>query len=231
MTEAGFHHPNIYAAKAEADKALKDAAALQAALKAATDMLAQAQATMASLTQTADAHTATLAADNILLADLRRDLNAVPPQLTSYVSPTPMTVAQLLTSYPPSISTLGKYARVTDLFGAVDEVMRCRWDGVAYRWVPQRSDRAVVNTMTAGSLALTPLVTAPEIVLTGNLTGNITVTPSATNAWIGQRFQVKRTGLLGLFGINIGGLVGGLTKAITGGEGSMVYTAGGWYAV
>jgi hypothetical protein len=141
-----------------------------------------------------------------------------------------MTVAQLLASYPASVDTLGKYARVTDLFGSLDEVVRCRWDGVAYRWVPQRPDRAVVNTMTAGALALTPLLSAPTQILPANLTGDITITPSIQNAWIGESYLVKRTGALGLFSLKIGGLVGGLTKAVTGGDTLMFYTKDGWYA-
>ena len=156
----------------------------------------------------------------------------LPASATTFVSPNTMTVADLLATYPPSIATLGMYARVSDLWSSVDEVMRCRWDGVNYNWVPQRSaDFRAASTVTTGALTITALGHAPVLDFTSTLVGSITPTLSPTNAWIGQTKVLRARGVLGIFGINVSGLVGGGTvPLLTGGDRTFVYTPTGWQA-
>lgn len=137
---------------------------------------------------------------------------------TPFVSASYMHVADLLSTYPANATQLGKYARVDDLWGSVRSVMVCEYDGSLYYWRPQRTDYATVNSSTTGSMSLTPLLTSPQIIFTGTLLGNMTVTPSTTNAWPGAQFEVINNGVLGLFGINLTGLTGGTLPLLGGGR-------------
>lgn len=151
---------------------------------------------------------------------------------TAYVGGTdvaPTTVASLLSTYPPSVTYLGKYARVTDLYGTVDDIMRCRFDGTNYRWVPQRTEMAGNNTTTTGTVTVTPLVTPPTLRLTGNLLGNITITPASTNAYLGQRFRVIMVGTLGLFTSTITGLIGSNLTLLGNGTHDIEFGSTGWF--
>ncbi len=148
---------------------------------------------------------------------------------SAFVSTTPMAVADLITNFPPAIGNLGKYARVTDLYGSVDEIMRCRWDGVNYRWVPQREAFSGNSAVATGVVNIIPLITPPVLDLTATATGNITANVSTTNAYIGQSQIIRSRGALGLFSLSISGLIGGATlPLLQGGDRTLVYTAAGW---
>lgn len=137
---------------------------------------------------------------------------------TAFVSANYMHVADLLTTFPANATQLGKYARVDDLWGSVRSVMVCEYDGSLYYWRPQRTDYATVNTTTTGATSLTPLLTSPQVIFTGSLLGNMTVTPSTTNAWPGAQFEIINNGVLGIFGISIAGLTGGTLPLVGGGR-------------
>lgn len=146
-----------------------------------------------------------------------------------FVAPQSMSVASLVSIYPASIDVVGKYAKVNDLWGSVEEIMRCSYDGTNYYWRPQRTDYSVNNSMTNGSLTLFPLATPPSIYMTGTLIGNVTITPSTTNVWPGCRFEVMSPSSLGLNTITFTGLVGGVVTALLGGSSRILeYTSAGW---
>lgn len=152
---------------------------------------------------------------------------------TSFVGGTataPTTVASLISSFPPSSQYMGQYARVSDLYGAVDDIMRCRFDGVAYRWIPQRPAFTAVSTATTGAISIVPLVTAPTLRLTGTLLGNMSLTPSATNAYVGQQQRVIMDGTLGLFTASITGLIGSNLSLLGGGSKLIEYGPTGWFS-
>lgn len=138
------------------------------------------------------------------------------------------TVANLLSNYPAGVTYLGMYARVNDLWGSVRTVMVCEYDGTSYYWRPQRTDYATANSSTGGSISLTPLITSPTVIFTGTLGLGMTVTPSATNAWPGAQFEIISNGILGVFSINISGLLGGALPLVAGGRRILTYTAAGW---
>lgn len=150
-----------------------------------------------------------------------------------FVSPTGLTIATLLASFPASAGNLGKYARVTDLWGTVKSVMVCEGDASGFYWRPQRTDYAPAPiAQTSGAMSLVPLVTAPIVRLTGTLAGNVTITPSTANVWPGATFTVSSNSVLGLFGISLAGLIGGGTiPLLAGGKQQITYYSGnGWGA-
>lgn len=140
-----------------------------------------------------------------------------------------MTVADLMANYPAGSGLVGMYARVTDLYGSVDDIMRCRFDGVNYRWVPQRESYNGTNAATSGSVTITPLVSPPTLRFVSTLLGNITTNMSVTNAYIGQRQRIISNGALGLFGFTVAGLVGSNVSLLTGGVKDFEYGPTGWF--
>lgn len=158
---------------------------------------------------------------------------------TSYVGGgLPMTVAQLYASYPASATTNGLYARVSDLYhngapgvGGIDDIVRCRYDVSAgvYRWVPQREAYNGVGTATGGAVTLNTLITPPTLRMTSTLLGNVTITPSTTNAYVGQKYKVVMNGILGLFTATITGLMGSNLTLLGNTERDLEYAASGWF--
>lgn len=142
----------------------------------------------------------------------------------------PTTVSALHTNFPPSATYFGQYARVSDLFGSVDDIMRCRYDGVAYRWVPQRPNFVGVNTATGGALTITPLVTPPTLRLTGTLLSNLNITPVATNAFVGMQQKIVQEGVLGLFSATITGLIGSNLTLLGNTTRVIEYGPTGWFS-
>jgi len=139
-----------------------------------------------------------------------------------------MSVASLLANYPATVDRVGLYARVNDLWGGSNEVMRCTADGATFFWRPQRENYAVVNPSVGGSFTLTPLISAPVQYISGTLTSSMSFTPSAVNAWPGAQFTLVNQGALGLFGINISGLVSGILPLLAGGTRVLTFAGGAW---
>ena len=140
-----------------------------------------------------------------------------------------MTVADLMANFPPGASYLNQYARVSDLYGSVDDIMRCRFDGVNYRWVPQRPFFSGTTAATSGTVVIIPLVTPPTLRLTANLLGNINVTPSSVNAFVGQQQRIIQDGTLGLFTTTITGLIGSNITLLGGNTKLLEYGPTGWF--
>lgn len=149
-----------------------------------------------------------------------------------------MTIADLMTNFPPSVTYRGLYARVSNLYnnigtastGGVDDIVRCRLDVTnnTYRWVPQREAFNVSIAPTGGTASLIPLVTPPTVRLTGTLLGNLTITPSSTNAYVGQVFQVIQNSTLGLFATTITGLIGSNITLLGNSTQQFEFTSSGW---
>jgi hypothetical protein len=151
---------------------------------------------------------------------------------TAYVGASnvnPLTFSDLLTNFPPSATYMNLYARVSDLYGSVDDIMRCRYDGTNYRWVPQREAFSGNNTATSGTISLVPIVSPPTLRITSNLTGNLSVVPTTTNAYIGQRFRVVQVGTLGLFTSTITGLIGSNLSLLGNSVKEIEFGPSGWF--
>lgn len=141
-----------------------------------------------------------------------------------------MTVANLIANYPPASGNAGMYARVSDLYGSVDDIMRCRFDGTNYRWVPQRSDYAGTTAATGGTVNVVPLVTPPVLRTTGTLLGGLTLAMQSTNAWIGQRQTIVNNSPLSGLLTTITGLIGSNITIAGSGAQTVVYGPNGWFA-
>lgn len=116
----------------------------------------------------------------------------------------------------PDATMVGKYARVTDLFGEKTDLMLCSVYGTNYFWQPVRPFWARSMAGNA-SMTLSPLKTPSLLRLTGTLTAARTLTLDPTNAWPGCEFEVAFDGTLGLFGLTIAGLDLGATLAVLAG--------------
>lgn len=149
----------------------------------------------------------------------------------------PVTLAQLMGSYPAGAAYNGLYANVSDLFhngspgvGGVREVVRCRQDVTngSYAWTLQRDAYNTTSAQTSGTLSLTPLITPPTVRLTGTLLGNLSVTPLATNAYVGLRQRVIQNSTLGLFTTTITGLLGSNIALAGNAVQDLEFTTAGW---
>lgn len=143
----------------------------------------------------------------------------------------PLTMDELHTQYPPGSTYSGQYARVVNIYGSIDDVMRCRYDGVAYRWVPQRENYAVENAQASGTMNITPLLSPPAIFLTAtSIPALTTLTLNMVDngrAYIGQRQRIRTPpsilGSLIVTGLSIANLnLGGAQDRF------LEYTASGW---
>lgn len=153
-------------------------------------------------------------------------LNALPTYVNNGMW---ITRADLKASFPASADTVGKLARVLDVWGTVRTSLICEYDGKNYYWRPQRTDYAVQSAQRNGAVQLVPLITAPTIVFTDSLSGNLELQLSTVDVWPGCRYDVTAPSSLGLFTMSFTGLLGGLSSLLGGGARKQaVYTADGW---
>ena len=138
-------------------------------------------------------------------------------QMFQIVSPTRITVAELMASYPASDVYLGKYCQVSDLWGAnIRGVMRCGYNGRIYYWEPTTQTQLPTSMALSSDMTLQPLTSSPIIELTGSVVLGVTrtITLGTQYATPGQTKEIKLA-LSSLLGsIVIGGL--GLGSGIAG---------------
>lgn len=164
---------------------------------------------------------------------------AIPTPVLNFVAGgSYITLQQLYTNYPASATYDGMYANISNLYngvslsaaGGLKEVVRCRYDiaNNTYSWTEQRPNWNVASASTGGTITLIPLVTPPTIRLTGTLLGNLTVTPSTTNAYVGQKFKVIQNSTLGLFATSLTGLIGSNITLLGNTVQEIEYMSNGW---
>ncbi len=153
-----------------------------------------------------------------------------PPDLTglakisdipqSFVTQSIITIAQLMTDYPAGAAYRGKYCRVSDLWGAVDGVMRCGYNGRIYYWEPTTQNQLVGQLPAASSMTVQPLSSFPILELTSNIAlGNtVNITAGLDYAWPGaiKEFRGSMTSLLGTLNIIGTGIGSTLAMALGG---------------
>lgn len=136
---------------------------------------------------------------------------------------------------PSPADNVGKYARVTDLWGdntrdvllAASSVV----GGVTTPyWMPLRPVHA--QSQAAATMTLTPLVNAQVQFLTGAIAAGVTrqVDLAVARAWPGAMFEVAFDGTLGLGGgLNIAGTgLGSLVGMLAGARKRFVFDQGAW---
>jgi hypothetical protein len=128
---------------------------------------------------------------------------------TPQILPGTFTVDQLPSPEP----NLGKYARVTDLFGTKTDLVLSSKSGSLFFWQPVRPDYSA-SLAADQNVTLTCLKTPSFIKLTGGLTAARTFTLSTQMAYPGASFDIAMAGTLGLFGLTIAGLSLGSTLSM-----------------
>ncbi len=118
----------------------------------------------------------------------------------------------------PSVAAAGQVIFCSDLGGGGGQLV-----SDATRW-RRASQGGTMTVNTNADFALTVLTSAEEQRHTGTLTANRTIALSATNAYVGARFRVTRTGS-GPFNLSLGGL----KNLVTNSWAEAVYDSGGWY--
>lgn len=155
-------------------------------------------------------------ADELLLASIQAS--------QSFVTQTILTVAQVKTDYPAAAQYRGKYVRVSDLWGLVDGVMRCGYNGRIYYWEPTTQPTLAGDQRTIGgngSATIQPLSSAPIFELVGNLalgqTYNLTL--GTDDLWPGAIKEVRNSLTTLLGGLNILGTgIGSTVSSLLGGS-------------
>lgn len=207
----------IEAGKPGTDAAIAALAARATALENAAALLAQ------SATSQAAAHAA--------LAGRVTSTESLLAVLPRFVSPNAMTVAQLLAGFPAG-QHIGLYARVTDLFGELTTTMIAEGSaGTAY-WRPTRQDFA--KTLTIAQIGTAPtlyaLTSPPTLRLTGNASGNTTMTLSPDGAWPGAKRTIVQSGTLGIYTFRIAGLaLGAVLAMLTGTRATFEFDGSAWW--
>lgn len=106
--------------------------------------------------------------------DLQVQLSGLQAQLAAieanraFVTSAVLTTAQMKSTYPAGTEYRGKYCRVSDMWGAVDGVYRCGFNGRIWYWEPTTQPQ-LVGAMASPSSDITidPLMAPPIIELTG----------------------------------------------------------------
>lgn len=144
-----------------------------------------------------------------------------PPEIPqTFVNQDIITLAQLMAQYPAGPTYRGKYARVSDLWGAVDGVMRCGYNGRIFYWEPTTQPQLIGQMPVTGSTTIQPLSSFPILELTGAIPlGNtFNVTAGLDYAWPGaiKEFRGSMTSLLGSLNILGTGIGSTLAMALGG---------------
>lgn len=119
-----------------------------------------------------------------------------------------ITTAQLLATYPANADNRGKYCRVSDMWGTVDGVYRCSFNGRIFFWEPTTVPRMFNSMPVTGNTTIQPLNTPPLLELTGTLpaltTWTVTLGTDNLPPGIERQLRPSLSSLLGT--LNIVGL-------------------------
>lgn len=135
------------------------------------------------------------------------------PAGVQFISQSPMLVADLYANFPPAAALKGKYAQVTDLWGAgIFGVMRCGFNGRIYYWEPTTQPQLLGQVTLTGDMTAQPLSSFPIMEIIGAGPAALTtwnVTLGLTNAFPGQVKEVRGSfssllGTLNIVGTGIG---------------------------
>jgi len=150
--------------------------------------------------------------------------------------PTILDGSFLVDTLPDPAANLGKYARVTDLFGSTTDLVLAARTGAMMYWKPVRPVFAAKQTVAA-DMTLQALKTPSILLLDGNVPLGTTrkLTLSTNMAFPGASFRIKQRNTLGtiLGALNVLNVNLGTPVAIlTGGSQEFVYdVVDGWVQV
>lgn len=113
-----------------------------------------------------------------------------------------------ISTLPAAADYAQMYAWVTDLHDSQPDIVIS--DGA--NWKPVRPFATKIQTNANQNMTLTPLANSPTQIMQGTLTLNRNVTLSATNAYPGARFRIKREAGGALLTLLINGIGLGLNS-------------------
>lgn len=143
--------------------------------------------------------------------------------------PTILPASYTVDTLPDPAANMGKYARVTDLFGATTDLVLAAQTGALSYWKPVRPVFAAKQTVSA-NITLQALKSPSVLLLDGNvpLGTTRTLTLSDTLAFPGASFRIKQRNTLGtilgalnVLNVNLGTPV----SIITGGSQEFIWDA------
>jgi len=150
--------------------------------------------------------------------------------------PTILTSDYTVDTLPDPAANIGKYARVTDLFGGTTDLVLASRTGALSYWKPVRPVFAAKQTVAA-NMTLQALKSPSVLLLDGNVPLGTTRTMTLSNsmAFPGASFRIKQRNTLGtilgalnVLNVNLGTPV----SILTGGTQEFVYDlADGWVQV
>jgi hypothetical protein len=135
------------------------------------------------------------------------------PAGVQFVSQTPQLIADLMANFPAGPTYKGKYAQVTDLWGAgIFGVMRCGYNGRIYYWEPTTQPQLLGQVTLIGNATVQPLTSLPIMELIGAGPPTLTtwnVTLGTDNAVPGMVKEIRSSfssllGTLNILGTGIG---------------------------
>lgn len=134
--------------------------------------------------------------------------------VNAFIQEAPMTIAQLHTNFAPVAGNRFKYARVTDLYSEVPASQGgVMINETGAHWQPLRPYR-VGSFAGDANRTILPLLTPPEIILTGTLTLARTLNISNQYVYPGLRYHIKREAGGTLLGMVLSGL--GISLGVNG---------------
>lgn len=137
----------------------------------------------------------------------------LPP--SAFVTQTILTTADMHATFPAGAGYRGKYCRVSDMWGLVDGVYRCSWNGRIHFWEPTTTPALPGPMNLTGSTTIQPMSTPPIIELGGSLPALTTWTvmlgtdmlpPGVVKEYRGSLSSLL--GTLNFTGLGLGSVVG-----------------------
>lgn len=136
-------------------------------------------------------------------------ISDIPP--SSFVTPNIITMAQMLATYPASAEYRGKFCRTSDMWGIIDGLFRCTYNGRIYFWEPTTTPKYPGGMTLTGNATIQPMITPPIIEFGGALpaltTWTVTLGTDNLVPGVEKEFRGGLSSLLGTLNIGGSGLV------------------------
>jgi hypothetical protein len=127
------------------------------------------------------------------------------PSAIQLVTSERILTADMFANFPANAANRGKYCRVSDMWGLIDGVYRCTFNGRIYYWEPTTQPQLLGSSIMTGSMTLQPLSTFPILEIGGNLpaltTWSITLGTENLCPGLVKEFRPSLTTLLGTLNV------------------------------
>lgn len=134
---------------------------------------------------------------------------------SAFVTQDIITTVAMHTTYPAGVAYRGKYCRVSDMWGLVDGVYRCSWNGRIHFWEPTTTPAMPGGMNLNGNATIQPMSTAPILEFAGSLpaltTWTVTLGTDMLPPGVVKEVRGSLSSLLGtlnITGLGLGSVVG-----------------------